>query len=274
MNEWRLMAMGSAVAKAAFANQAWKAHQHCAMEYVAKIDEVCNRLMLPSALIQQEESSFLTSLAEGIGVMYLCRVKSCGYYGMDDQWIQSQFRYSFWCPHCGVKCDPWKQNARLLQFQQVISVSHPFTGERWVIPAVIPAGPASAWDFDLLEGMLVAATSNLQTGRQPASEDNLDAYYSLGNLQALDTLLSNVGQPADFQHFTLGKNTQALLRALPNEFGPMQFAKVEGCGYYGNILNAKLGTSKQPFTDWTKFVALFVSLLSASQASWGTSHCT
>ena len=267
LNAWRIMALGSAVAKAAFAEQAWRAHQHCTVEYVAKIDEVCARLRQSRYGILAERD-FFASVAKSIEVLAVCRVKNCGFYGKE--WIHAQNSEGlFRCAHCGGK-QGWEQKRSWLQFQRVILVSHPFTGERWVIPSMVPHGAD-----DFFRKLFKAAASNLPTGSQAIRVvTNLDINHVLEKLQALDALLSNVGQPANFKHFPLYNDTKAFLMSCSqNDFGPTQYAMFEEHGFYGNILNAKLCASA-PFTEWTEFAALFVSLLLACEEPQYRPHCT
>ena len=254
MAELRLRAMGMAAALAAFAENkhAQKAYAHCVAEYAAKIDEVCENIGMPSAQIKIKEADFLTSVTTALQVSYLCRKTDCGFYGMNDQWIQHETRYHFRCPHCGMQYFPWRQAEKWYKFQKVISVSHPNSGERWIIPAL---WPDSAED-NFLQKMMVATASNLQT--MADVDDLID-----GRIQAIETLLANVGQPAVFKRFTLSQDVKNLVEHCSG-FGKTQYAKIDEHGYYGEILSPTLGAS-EPFEDWNEFCALFGSLMVAGE---------
>ena len=254
MAELKIKAIGMAAALSVIAENkhVQKAYVHCVAEYAAKIDEVCEKIEQSSAQIQIAEADFLTSVTKSIQVSYMCRKKDCGFYGMNDQWVKHETTYHFRCPHCATRYTPWKEQPKFYKFQKVISVSHPATGERWVMPALWPASEAD----DFLQKMMVVTASNMQTVA------DVEAFVQ-GNIQALDAMLANAGQPAIFKRFTLSQEVTAMLQTCAG-YGSKQFAELEEHGYYGNILDPNLG-AQEPFSEWNEFIAVFGSLLGAGE---------
>lgn len=251
---FRIRAMGMAAAKAAFqeSENTQKAYTACHEAYMHKIDEVCENIGMPSAQIKHWETDFLTSVCKSIQVSYLCRKKDCGFYGMNDQWVQHATKYHFRCPHCAMQYYPWKDAPKWYPFQKVISVSHPGTGERWVIPALWPASAEDSW----LQDMMQATASKIE------SEDDLEAFLT-GKIQSLEVLLSNAGIPAVFKKFTMKQDVKWLLDSAAG-FGQTQYGKLAEEGYWGNILDPKLG-NQEPFDQWEEFAAIFASLHRAGE---------
>ena len=228
------------------------AYVHVQKEYMAKIDAVCKDIGQPSSQIQHAEADYLTSVAKGIQISYLCRKKDCGFYGMNDQWIQHESKYWFRCPVCGMQYYPWREAEKWYGFQRVLAVSHPQTGEQWVIPAL---WPSSAED-DYLQKLMVVTASKIET------EEDLDNFLA-GKIQSLDTMLANIGIPACFKKFTLSQDVKDVLSTCQG-FGASQYAKIDKDGFWGNILDKKVA-EQEPFNEWTEFAALFADLAKAGE---------
>ena len=79
----------------------------------------------------------------------------------------------------------------------------------------------------------------------------------------MEVLLANVGIPGVFKKFTLSGDAKWQLDKCAG-FGKEQYAKLDAEGYWGNILDPKLG-NQPPFDDWAEFAAIFASLLTAGE---------
>jgi hypothetical protein len=250
----RIRVMGMAMALSSFAENVYtqQAFQVAHATYMTQIDEVCSNIGLPSAQIKHWETDFLTSLSDTIQVSYLCRKKDCGFYGMNDQWVKHETRYHFRCPRCGMQYSPWKDAAKFYPFQKVISITHPSTGERWVIPAKWPDSAEDSYLQDLMR----AKAMKIET------DADLNDFVQ-GKIESLEKMLQNIGIPAAFQQFKLSSDTKYLLNTT-NGFGKTQYTKLEEDGYWGNILDPVIG-NQEPFNEWTEFAAIFASLVSAGE---------
>jgi hypothetical protein len=54
------------------------------------------------------ELDYLTSVADGFSVSYVCRRKNCMWFGLNSEWPKDRGSYHFACPCCGFKYVPWK----------------------------------------------------------------------------------------------------------------------------------------------------------------------
>ena len=252
--ELRIKAVGLAAALSAYEENelVQEAYGHVDVEYEATIDKVCTNIGLPSAQIKHAETDYLTAVTKAIQVSYMCRKRDCGFYGMNDQWVQHDTKYWFRCPHCATQYMPWKADKKFYPFQKVVSVSHPLTGERWVIPAL---WPDSAEDNYLQQLMLVTA-SNIQ------AQGDLDAFME-GKVQDLNVLLGNVGVPGIFKRFEMTMWVKDVLRTCAG-YPASQYAKLEEAGYHGNILDPKVG-AQEPFKEWHEFACIFGSLMKGGE---------
>jgi hypothetical protein len=250
----RLKAMSMAMCLQFFEGSEAKQTAYVAVhqEYMEKIDEVCKENGKPSSQIQIAEADYLTSVAKGIQISYLCRKKDCRFYGMNDQWIQHESKYHFRCPMCGMQYYPWKQAEKWYAFQRVVTISHPRTGEQWIVPAL---WPASAED-DYLQKLMVVTASNIE------SQEDLDNFLA-GKVQSLETMLANIGVPAAFKKFFLTEDVKYILRGCAG-FGEKQYAKLDDNGFFGNVLDPAVA-EQEPFDQWTEFAALFADLAKAGE---------
>ena len=95
-------------------------------------------LSVDANTLTSTEASYLSSMQEGVDLMYLCRMPECLYFGLNSQWVKHVTKEQFKCPCCGEQYKPSSTYKGAVDAGFVLSIVHPNTGQQQLIPVTWP----------------------------------------------------------------------------------------------------------------------------------------
>jgi hypothetical protein len=187
--------------------------------------------------------SYLTSIAEGIELCFVCRSPKCMYFGMNSSWLQFGQKYKFRCPCCYDEYSPVSTAKGQVGFSFVLSMTDFETGKRVQIPALWPESRDMGWLNKQIEAYAMQITD----------EVSLASYKSRGSVE-LHTLLEREAIPKDFIKMGVGSTPDADSNRVWNPL--WNLAEFQAKGFVmGNKLSAEDDLS-HPYSDWNGFIAI------------------
>ncbi|MCP4240168.1 MAG: hypothetical protein GY772_06365, partial [bacterium] len=195
--------------------------------------------------ISARDAQYLIRITRHVIVSFICH--GCGYYGAD--WIKSCNSYHFRCVNCGDFYKPWSGR----NFNKIIVIEDPVTGDLTRIPAAWPATAEDNW--------LMAQAE--QFARKVDLPGNLDMFLAKQTMDISD-LLKKAGTPDYFKKYEFGK-AEAL--CSPPKFPAHTYQRFRDDGFKGNYFELTADVAYEDvFRDWDTLIALFGNLLAAGKA--------
>ena len=91
--------------------------------------------------LKAHETQYLSQVADGVHLMFVCRKANCMYCGMNDQWVKNRQKEQFRCPACGIQYKPGSDyggEGKAIKACYVMQIADPLTGEISRIPVSWP----------------------------------------------------------------------------------------------------------------------------------------
>ena len=235
--------------------------------YLAQLDAMAEnpQLVFPvrAVKLRAEEAAWLTEIAEGFTVSFVCRNLTCRFYGDNSQWIVEDTGGHFKCPVCLQLYQPWQAARKtasgaevpLLPFQKVCRILD-LVGNNGpcVFAAKWPGGEADSW---------LLAQAEIRAAELADPEDVQE--YLQAAVQDLHVLIKQVGTPAGMTRFAWnqGHHWNLDARRWPRD-GVTGWHRLEAGGFYGNILPE--AAEYHPFEQWHDLIALLARVLVSKRA--------
>ena len=200
-----------------------------------------------------QEADMLTHVGEHMSVSYGC--KHCGFYGRNDNWVQSTAGGQYKCPTCGLQYFPFKDGRR---WQKIVVITDPTTGGRSIFPAKWPESAEDGY----VRGLMAAHQEKLMR------EGGLD-YRTLSaelsqNCAALSTFLGQFSQGgAGFSHHAWTGAAEWNLKG--DKWGPSQYTHLKEHGFWGSTYLVQPG--EPIFSEWEPLVALMTKVVCGAKGS-------
>jgi len=164
---------------------------HVTQEYRQEIERVANIPEIHTTTagwtLSSTEAGYLTEIAHGVTISFMCRQKGCLFFGKNDQWIKHVESEHFRCPQCGERYRPWSFGKGEFPAQKVLHVVDPVTQVDCIIPCTWPGSDEDKW----LNNMVEIRARDIQT------DGDLRAFMERSAVN-LSELLTKVGTPLHF----------------------------------------------------------------------------
>ena len=188
---------------------------------------------------------------------YLCRVPSCGFFGLNSQWIKA-VNDTWRCPACGEEFRPWADmnRSKTVSFfpaQKVISFITS-TGELVTFPAVWAGTHETRWLRQQMENR--AQQVNMLT------EENIVAFLER-NVKAIDEIARLHGVPGQFSLLRMSAETVG--RIDTGKYPLENWAHLRDNGFFGAFMNLQADPPPQVFQDWDILISYFGNALAAGR---------
>ena len=194
-------------------------------------------------VLTAQDCSYLTSMADGIELCFVCRNGDCSFFGMNSTWMQFGQQYKFRCPCC---FDPYSTTSTTkgqVEYSYVLSVTDFETGDKVLLPALWPESKDQKW----LNGQIEAYSLRLM------DEVGLAAYKNRGPAE-LHTLLAQEAIPTSFVKMPIGCTPGSDENRVWNPLWNLAGFKKTGF-VWGNKLS-KAQSEQPPFNEWNDFIAI------------------
>ena len=251
----RLNAAATAIAASSQENElVHAASLHVAEVYMKEIEQVANHPESQTSAagwsLSATEAGYLTEVADGVTISFMCRDKTCLYYGMNDQWIKRVDSEHFRCPQCGKFYQPWTQANGEVCAQKVLHIVDPVTSVATVIPCEWPGEREDKW----LNTMVEMRAREIKTGEDLAK-------FMRQSAVDLSSLLTKVGTPLHFTRLDWSPGMEYKL-TLPR-FPESQWAHLKS-GVYG--MKLPFAADMDIFTNFSELISLLANLLAGGTA--------
>ncbi len=200
--------------------------------------------------LSNEESQFLTVIADGISESFVCRMPTCLYFGMNDQWVKHKTKWWFKCPRCGEQFHPSMDYKDSVKFNKVIGLFDPVTNETSFIPAVWAPSEAQGWLAKQVE----------RNARLIRTEADVEAWHSRVRME-LHTLISNQKLPTYFTNMGYDPSIENRFPETTWDCAPLKQR-----GHYAGALLSSQDAEKPPFTNWDELIGLIAGCVASSRA--------
>jgi hypothetical protein len=206
--------------------------------------------------ISYTDSTWLTQVAEGCWVSWVCRRKTCRWLGRNDMWIKHSTKEWYRCPHCGHQYRPFVQDSELLDGQKAVTTINPLTQEVVTFLAKWPTHEEDSW--------LARAVEMKAKEINAPSQENLEEFLASTAVN-LGDLLAKVSVPATWRTFAWRSDVEFMLDT--RTYSKVNWERLQA-GYVGDIL--PLGeASEQPFAEWEQLISCLARSLVGFQAKTG-----
>ena len=196
-----------------------------------------------------EEASYLTSIARGVTVSFMCRQKDCLFWGMNDAdtWIKDSGRYHFKCPLCGTFFQPGVWSEKVVEANFMFGMTDPVTGEMSSFPCVWPVSEETDWIYKQAE----------LEARQIKTRADVDAWHNKSKVD-LSELLKKQRVPASFER---------LPYSCPDErvSAKWQYAHIKARGFVMGR-RATVEEVQVPYKSWNELIGLVANVLASARA--------
>ena len=224
---------------------------------------------LPPAAVSrlvEHERQFLTAIGKDISFSFLCRSKTCLYYGDNNEWIQKddgngKTNHIFTCPMCGKRFYPgatseYKQGAVKANF---VVAYQDADGTRWAIPTDWPPKLELTWIQTQIE---ITAQESLQNIQRKCLNRVSDADLYEDSQQVLQEYLSAQYAPV---HFNFHRMTEGMIAWIRNDCPRYNkgesFHRVSNHGFHGNNLSIGSDVDANAITieQWPTAIAMMAN---------------
>ena len=202
--------------------------------------------------ITQQEAQFLTVVATGTTISFLCRYRDCGFYGANHQWLEHCAKHEFRCPWCCRKYFPWRVADNLVPAQKMVYVSDLGSGA----PLCFPATWAPNQDDGYFNNLLELEARNIDTAEAAQAFIRRDP-------ADLQKLLKGYTTPL---HFTTLRFRPEVAYSLLDErsYPAAKRAAIVEHGFDGAFYKWVEGVAV--FREWEELAALIANLLHKSSS--------
>ena len=118
-------------------------------DYLRSVDRSARDCTIPGSAdgwtLVNTDCAYLTNIATGVTISFMCRNPKCLFYGMNDQWVKHVTQEQFRCPRCAKLYEPWTQKNGEFPAQKVFGCPDPKTGLTMVIPCKWPDSHEDGW---------------------------------------------------------------------------------------------------------------------------------
>ena len=195
--------------------------------YLANVNgeaaDPCFQSSIDGQTLPAKDVAYLTTLATGLTVSFVCRSPSCLFYGQNHQWIKKIDSEQFRCPQCGMLYQPWSQAKGQFPAQKVLSMTCPRSGLTRCWPCKWPESAEDGW----LNKMAEIHARDISTG------DDLNAFISRTTI-SLSDLLDRVAVPIGFKKMEWNPAIEHMLHDAT--FPKSQWAHLKENGVWGDKL--------------------------------------
>ena len=230
---------------------------------------------LPPAAVSrlvEHERQFLTAIGKDISFSFLCRSKTCLYYGDNDEWIQmddgkGKTNHIFKCPMCGKRFYPgatkdYKQGAVTANF---VIAYQDANGTRWAIPTDWP--PRLEMNY-IQRQIEITAEERLQNIQRKYLDRlaGVDIYDD--SQQVLQAYLSSQFVPAHMNHHHMTDERAAWFRRdVPSYNKGESFERVSKHGFHGNnlCLGSDVDVNAITMEQWPTAIAMMANEMARVQ---------
>ena len=223
---------------------------------------------LPPAAVGRlvdHERQFLTAMGKDISFSFLCRSKTCLYYGDNNEWIQKDdgkgnTNHIFKCPMCGKRFYPtatseYKQGAVKANFVVAYTDTDGIT---WAIPTDWPPNLEFTWIETQIE---ITAQESFQNIQQQSLNHVPDADLYQDSQEVLRDYLSTQYAAVHFNLHRMTKVMIAFFNGCPRFNKGESFHRVSNHGFHGNNLSIGDDVDANAITieQWPTVIALMAN---------------
>jgi hypothetical protein len=194
------------------------------------------------------ETTWLTQVAEGFWISWVCRRKKCRWLGRNDMWIKHFMKERYRCPHCGYQYHPFVDDDTMLKGQKAVTILNPVTMEVQTFLTVWPTNEEDAW--------LARAVEIRAKELNRPSDAELGEWLS-STAVSLGDLLRKVAVPYTWKTFEWKQEVEWMLDA--KTYPKANWERLQA-GYVGDILPLT-ETSEAPFAEWEQLISLLARSL-------------
>jgi len=224
---------------------------------------------LPPAAVTRllaKEAQFLSAMGKEMTFSFLCRSKTCLFYGNNDQWIQmddgkGNTNHIFRCPMCGKRFHPgstkgYTQGAVTANF---VLAYQDANGTRWAIPTDWP--PRLEMDY-VQKQIEITAEESLQTIKRkyPGRLTGIDIYGD--SQQILQAYLSSQFTATHMNHHHMTAERVAWFQNdVPLWNKGESFERVSKHGFQGNnlCLGSEVDVNAITMEQWPSTIAMMAN---------------
>ena len=109
-------------------------------------EDPTNACSVDANVLTVQEASCLSSMSEGVDLMYICRMPGCMFFGLNSQWVKHKDKYHFKCPLCGEQYRPSADYKGSVKAAMLLQIVDPVTNELSRIPTNWPPSEEINWD--------------------------------------------------------------------------------------------------------------------------------
>jgi predicted RNA-binding Zn-ribbon protein involved in translation (DUF1610 family) len=204
------------------------------------------------------ECSYLTRIADGWYISFICRMPTCMFFGMNDAltWVQEINKWGefsdshFRCPRCGEEYKPTTAGKNQVKASFCMSITDPETGVVEHVPVTWPPSNDLAWINNQIE----------IHARQMETPADLDAWMNRSCLN-IKKLIQEQSIPGHFEKLSVGQN--AIWRC--EQSNKWNSAPIKERGYVMGRHFSDIESARAPYSNWNELIGIFASHLRASR---------
>jgi len=203
------------------------------------------------------ECSYLTNVADGVYLSFLCRNSKCMFFGMNDidtwipqikDWGLSEHRFR--CPRCGDEYWPTKESDGQVKAAFCITTTCPETGDVCHIPTVWPPSNDMNWINNQIE----------IHARDMKSDEDLDAWFNRSKCD-LAKFIREQKVPLCFEKLPVGYD--AIWRC--QQSGKWHYQDIAAKGYVMGSHFTSEEAAREPFSNFNELIGIFANHVAASR---------
>jgi hypothetical protein len=208
------------------------------------------------------EIGYMTELAAGIAVSWVCRFPECLYFGMNSQWIKAA-NERFKCPRCARDYQPFScSKGQLENVSRCVSYVDS-TGNPVCFLAAWPSSQDDKW----INRMIEARFMELQNARDYNEKPSMEVAEAFARraVEDIDKLAAE-GIPVHFNHFQMTPEAIWTMGSCAEHKWPRanwQFLAERG--FHGSHFMDHAGADLRVWTDWDTLINHFAHILQADK---------
>ena len=234
--------------------------QNC-QEWLQRLEKAANdpsyACPVDARTLTATECSYLTNVAEGIQISFLCRNPKCMFFGMNDidtwipeikPWGLSEHRFR--CPRCGDEYWPTKESGGQIKASFCITTTCPETGVVSHIPTAWPPSNDMNWINNQIE----------IHARDMKSDEDLEAWFNRSKCD-LAKFIRKQKVPLCFEKLPVGSD--AIWRC--QQSGKWHYEDIAARGYVMGSHFTSEDAAREPFSNFNELIGIFANHVAASR---------
>ena len=122
--------------------EAQKISHELNQQYLSNLEKAANdpssACTVDANTLTAQETQYLTAIQEGIHLMFMCRMPTCMFFGLNSAWVKHIIKEHFKCPLCGEQYKPFAGYKNAVQTAFMLQIVNPTTGDIERIPVTWP----------------------------------------------------------------------------------------------------------------------------------------